>query len=520
MTDLYNGQITDLLNNAYRYDPEVIAFSYAILQEKRRIMQELAQTRTMSVIDDLPESILDVLAVELRTPYYVDSLSVDAKREIIKKSFLWAARAGTVSAVEELIQAVFGEGDVVEWPDFTEEPREPGTFDIVTSGQLTPDAATFFTRVVKRVKNVRSHIRRILIERHEKMQMYAAAGSLSEPHRPVLNHHKSMASGSLQELTAAAIAAAPSAAITNHPQGRTGNADLVETSAAAMAAAPAAHIYNHTPTRTTAAQGAVFIPAGGFSAPSTNILNHAASRQRGNAAAQTVTSAFFVESRTVRILNNFNNVELKAPRCAECPGSRRSQFTHHHSLTGGTTMAGIFKESVLTKKGIALLAKAQAGRCTIKLTKAAAGDGSYTSGEDLTTRTALKSQKQTFPLTTTTVQNATNVFVKFIMSNHQDSGDLKNGYYVKEIGIFATDPDEGEILYALAIAETDQWDYMPAFNDLLPSTITIDFLLEVSNATDVTIQMPNKQYAYDDTTGKKYIIGIDNGLIYFQEVTE
>ena len=31
-------------------------------------------------------------------------------------------------------------------------------------------------------------------------------------------------------------------------------------------------------------------------------------------------------------------------------------------------MAGIFKESVLTKKGIALLAKAQAGRCTIKLT--------------------------------------------------------------------------------------------------------------------------------------------------------
>ena len=190
MTDLYNGQITDLLNNAYRYDPEVIAFSYAILQEKRRIMQELAQTRTMSVIDDLPESILDVLAVELRTPYYVDSLSVDAKREIIKKSFLWAARAGTVSAVEELIQAVFGEGDVVEWPDFTEEPREPGTFDIVTSGQLTPDAATFFTRVVKRVKNVRSHIRRILIERHEKMQMYAAAGSLSEPHRPVLNHHK------------------------------------------------------------------------------------------------------------------------------------------------------------------------------------------------------------------------------------------------------------------------------------------------------------------------------------------
>ena len=186
---------------------------------------------------------------------------------------------------------------------------------------MTPDAATFFTRVVKRVKNVRSHIRRILIERHEKMQMYAAAGSLSEPHRPVLNHHQTANSGTLQESAAAALATAPSAAITNHPQGRTGSADLVEVTAAAMAAATVAHIYNHTPARTAAAQGAVYIPAGSFSAPSTNILNHAASRQRGTAAAQTVTSAFFVESRTVRILNNFHNVELKALAAQSAPAA-------------------------------------------------------------------------------------------------------------------------------------------------------------------------------------------------------
>ena len=59
-------------------------------------------------------------------------------------------------------------------------------------------------------------------------------------------------------------------------------------------------------------------------------------------------------------------------------------------------MAGVFKEAVLTAKGIALLAKAQAGRCTIKLTKAATGDGSYSDGEALTNRTALKSKKQEF----------------------------------------------------------------------------------------------------------------------------
>ena len=164
-------------------------------------------------------------------------------------------------------------------------------------------------------------------------------------------------------------------------------------------------------------------------------------------------------------------------------------------------MAGVFKEAVLTAKGIALLAKAQAGRCTIKLTKAATGDGSYSDGEALTNRTALKSKKQEFALITVTTQNQSNVYVKFIITNKQDTGNLKNGYYVKEVGIYAQDPDEGEILYALAVGVANQWDYMPAYNDLLPSTITMDFLTEVANATDVTIVTPNSMYLYDQVIG-------------------
>lgn len=180
-------------------------------------------------------------------------------------------------------------------------------------------------------------------------------------------------------------------------------------------------------------------------------------------------------------------------------------------------MAGIFQEAVLTRKGIALLTKAQTGKCNIVLTKAAAGNGSYAPGEEISELTDLKAKKQTFQLTTVTVQNQSNVFVKFIMSNKQDTGNLVNGYYVKEIGIYAQDPDEGEILYAIAIGVENQWDFMPAYNDLLPSTITVDFLIEVSNAENVTIEMPNKMYLYDDTTGQKYVLGIENGLLYYEE---
>lgn len=183
-------------------------------------------------------------------------------------------------------------------------------------------------------------------------------------------------------------------------------------------------------------------------------------------------------------------------------------------------MAGIFNEAVLTKKGIALLAKAQAGRCAISLTKAATGNGSYAASEDISNRTSLKSQKQQFALNTVRVQNQTNVYVKFIITNNPSSGALTQGYYVKEVGLFATDPDEGEILYAIATAISGQEDYMPSYNDLLPSTITIEFLTEVANADTVTIEAPNSVYCYDETTGQKYVFGVNNGLLFYEEVDE
>jgi hypothetical protein len=184
-------------------------------------------------------------------------------------------------------------------------------------------------------------------------------------------------------------------------------------------------------------------------------------------------------------------------------------------------MAGVFNEAVLTQKGLALLAKAQGGLCTITLTKAASGDGSYAAGEDPSVRTELKSKKQEFSLETVSVWNTTNVLIKFIITNYKNAGDyLTTGYYVKEIGIYATDPDEGEILYAIATAITDRWDYLPSYNNLIPSKIVIDLITEVNNASTVNVTMPNRMYLYDEDNGDKYVLGIKNGLLYYEQVEE
>ena len=146
----------------------------------------------------------------------------------------------------------------------------------------------------------------------------------------------------------------------------------------------------------------------------------------------------------------------------------------------------MWNPSKLTTAGKALLAKAQAGQTSIQITKAQTGSGSYSSGENIESRTALKTPKQTFPIQNKVISDADNtVILKIAITNKSETETLSAGYDITEFGIFAQDPQKGEILYSIATASTS--DYMPAYNGVLPSVINMSYYLEVSNAENVTI---------------------------------
>ena len=107
-----------------------------------------------------------------------------------------------------------------------------------------------------------------------------------------------------------------------------------------------------------------------------------------------------------------------------------------------------FHKRVITRKGLALLAKAQSGQCRIELTKAASGNGVYDSGEieKLELHEELKSVRQVLSFSGhPTIVDEDQVLICTIINNDE----LTEGYYILEYGIYANDPDEGEILYAL-----------------------------------------------------------------------
>lgn len=189
MTDIKNGELLDLLRDSPFYtDTEVIALSHALKVGTDLILKYAEGTMTQAKMSDLSESTLDALAVELRTPYYTQDMDTETKRQMVEKTLQWHYKAGTVAAVQEMVTTIFGKGEVVEWFDFTEGTQTPGMFDIITNAQMTEDIVEEFLKIVERVKNVRSHIRRILIERSAELTEYAAAGGRTAPKNNIYNH--------------------------------------------------------------------------------------------------------------------------------------------------------------------------------------------------------------------------------------------------------------------------------------------------------------------------------------------
>lgn len=150
-----------------------------------------------------------------------------------------------------------------------------------------------------------------------------------------------------------------------------------------------------------------------------------------------------------------------------------------------------FKKAVITEKGLALINKVQTGSVNLEFTKISTGEGDYADSEDLTKATALKEKRQDFVLSSIEVIDNDTVKIRTVIGNQ----GLESGYYIKEIGLYAADPDEGEILYSLAVAYQGQWDYLPSEVEMKLATITLDTFSSVANASTVTIQGGTGAYA-------------------------
>lgn len=183
MIKLQDGRISQILPDYLSKRGEVQALSFAIQQAVKRFVGYCKNIGVLAVLDMAPDYVLDLLALELGTQYYDDSLDITVKRALVKNTLIWYERAGTPSAVEELVASVFGKGEVKEWFEYGDDPYY---FKVITDSLLTAEAFEQFPIMLEMVKNARSHIRFIEIYRTAAQKIFCGIGWASVYKSPAI----------------------------------------------------------------------------------------------------------------------------------------------------------------------------------------------------------------------------------------------------------------------------------------------------------------------------------------------
>ena len=151
-----------------------------------------------------------------------------------------------------------------------------------------------------------------------------------------------------------------------------------------------------------------------------------------------------------------------------------------------------FSKLIITNDGQALIAKILAGEDRSELprfTKICSSSAEYTL-DQLDGLSALDGIEQTSLISFIARTNDTAIEVKAIFENE----GLTAGYQMRALGLYANDPDRGEILYAVTI-ETSGRCYMPAYNGVTRTSATIRLITTVGNAENVSIRADPQAYA-------------------------
>lgn len=141
------------------------------------------------------------------------------------------------------------------------------------------------------------------------------------------------------------------------------------------------------------------------------------------------------------------------------------------------------KGTIITKSGIALIAKLLASKQQLVFTRAAVGTGAVPAGYDPGSMVNLNQYKMDAEISGYSAEGeeATVVF-------QISSVNIEEGFIITEAGLFAEDADQGEILYAY-LDLTDDPQYVYAKNSLIQKFAEIEFKTLIGSIENMTVIM-------------------------------
>ncbi|SHM81969.1 Phage tail-collar fibre protein [Anaerosporobacter mobilis DSM 15930] len=137
----------------------------------------------------------------------------------------------------------------------------------------------------------------------------------------------------------------------------------------------------------------------------------------------------------------------------------------------------MFVKPIITNKGLALLAKVTTNTLTISNMGLGDGDKEVVGNVTSLSNEILKKQIESIE------KNENSIVARTTFTNE----NLQDGFYIREIGIYAIDPDEGEILYAYTNVKGTDADYFSPGNGTVILREFIEMVIGFGNASKVEL---------------------------------
>ena len=131
--------------------------------------------------------------------------------------------------------------------------------------------------------------------------------------------------------------------------------------------------------------------------------------------------------------------------------------------------------------GIALIAKALAGRCHMVYTRAAVGKGTIPEGES--PKTMLQPAEYVMDTKIAAITNPVNGECQVTVQIN--SADVETGFFATGILLYANDPDEGEIPYTYLVLENEP-EWIRPSTSTVGKLVTFDIIAAVGEVDNVT----------------------------------
>lgn len=140
----------------------------------------------------------------------------------------------------------------------------------------------------------------------------------------------------------------------------------------------------------------------------------------------------------------------------------------------------IWENAVITTKGLSLLSKLTSGH-TLEITKAETGDTYVTPGL-LTQLTAVVGPKQELSFRAQSYPEENKCKLPCYLTNT----GLTTGYTAKQVGVYATDPDDGEILFLIVQAPNESGTVIPSEAEMPGYSAEWNLYFQYGQASGVT----------------------------------